>query len=181
MEKGIQIQLATLNDIEELAQFARKAFTAAYEEEMGKDAVQNHLEIELTDDKFSTMMNMDAFYLAIYNSKLAGFAQIGSVDLSYHDYLINFDPNGVEIRRLYVLSKYQNQGIGSMLIEKSTSDPLVKQARNIYLTTWESNYGAQELYERHGFEKVGQFPEYDENGELNGYEYILAKSNRQPS
>ena len=169
--------MATFDDVLELAQFARETFTAAYEKDMGRDAVQNHLEKHLLDEAFTTMMKKDVFYLATNDSILVGFVQIGTVDFLYKDYLENFDSTGSEIRRLYVLSSQQNQGIGSRLIEKSEEDPIVKRSKTTYLTTWESNYGAQRLYKRHRFDQVSQFPEYSEDGKLVGYEYIMAKSN----
>ena len=46
---------------------------------------------------------------------------------------------------------------------------------NVYLTTWEANLGAQKLYTKHAFEKVGQIPELGSDGTINGYEHIMLR------
>ena len=63
-----------------------------------------------------------------------------------------------------------------MLLRKALNQPQADVATTVYLTTWESNTAAQELYRRFGFAKAGEIPEYDEHGRLNGYEHILVKS-----
>ena len=32
--------------------------------------------------------------------------------------------------------------------------------KHVYITTWESNFGAQKLYRRFGFTEIGKIPEY---------------------
>ena len=54
-------------------------------------------------------------------------------------------------------------------------DPIVTNTHTVYVTTWESNHGAQKLYKKYGFERVGKIPEYGSDGSLVGYEHIMLR------
>lgn len=171
----VKITEAQSDDLIEIAAFARVTYAAAFGAELGMGALQKHLETQLSDDHFVQMLAVDQFYLARSATELVGFGQIGLVDPAYADYLDEFDVTGVELRRLYVHPDVQSKGIGSELIQQVLRDPMVLISKVIYLTTWESNLGARKLYAMHNFTKLGEIAEYDEDGELNGYEHILAR------
>jgi ribosomal protein S18 acetylase RimI-like enzyme len=169
------VSLAKAEDLQRLAQFARLTFATAFGEDLGEACLAEHFQRNMSDDQFSKMIASDTFYLANDNDDLVGFAQIGPVNSTYQEYLESFDAQASELRRLYVLSTYQGHGIGSELMKHAFQDSLVVATRTIYLTTWEANVGAQALYQRNGFRKVGAIPEYRQDGKLEGYEYILAR------
>lgn len=170
------LDIASTNDCHRLATFARRTYAKAYAEDLGEARLKAHLENNMSDAKFRQMMESDVFYLAHENGELLGFAQVGVVNPSYQEHIDRFDAKASELRRLYVLSTYQGRGIGSALIGRALQDPRVLQTSTIYLTTWESNYDAQALYQRNGFYKVGAMPEYLSDGTLDGYELIMARS-----
>ena len=173
----MEIFLASTNEHREVAEFARRTYEYAFGHEIGALELRQHLGDNMSDERFRQMVSEDSFYLARSNGQLVGFAQVGPVTTVYEQHLEEFDRDADELRRLYVEPKLQSQGIGSTPIEEVTRSPSPKQARSVYLTTWETNIGAQNLYIRHGFKKVGQIPEYGSDGTLNGYEHIML---RQP-
>jgi len=62
-----------------------------------------------------------------------------------------------ELRELYVLAQYQQHKIGSRLLNSSL-EWLVAQAYSpLYVGVYSDNAGAQRLYGRHGFQKVGEY------------------------
>lgn len=170
----INISVANLSDLKPLAAFARRTYREAYEQDVGKARIDAHLEIQMTDEQFRQMMSRDVFLLAWTSDQLVGFAQLGKVPGSYGDYLREFDLEAGELRRLYVLAEHQGKGIGKKLLYRALEDPLLEHC-NVYLTTWEANYGAQALYKSFGFVKVGQIPEENSEGEIEGYEHIMLK------
>lgn len=167
-----EIARASASDSSELASFARRTYTVAYEDDIGLPAVHQHLTRTMSDEHFRLMLINDEFYVARRDDKLVGFAQVGLVNIDYATQLTEFDPQGSELRRLYVEPSLQSLGIGSALIEATLKQRSTK-AKHVYLTTWETNVGAQRLYRKHGFQKVGQIPEYYADGKLNGYEHIM--------
>ncbi len=171
----VKIIEAQRGDLFELAAFARETYSAAFGAELGASALQKHLNSQMSDEHFAQMVEVDKFYLARRGDGLVGFAQMGLVDPTYADYLDEFDATGAELRRLYVRRDLQSRGIGSDLIRQVLCDPLALAASVIYLTTWETNLGAQKLYAKHNFIKLGQVAEYNEGGALTGYEHIMAR------
>ena len=173
----VEIDLAQPSMLVELAAFARATYAHAFGHEIGQVMLEQHLVDNMSNEQFEQMMCGDAFYLARAEGRLVGFAQLGEVSLSYRPYLLALDDKDWELRRLYVHADVQSMGIGSRLIGRVLSEPDIMASSNLYLTTWETNHGAQKLYQKHGFEKVGQIPEYDERGNLNGYEHIMRRKN----
>lgn len=171
----MEIIKALPNQHQELAHFARHAYRHAFGDEIGSTALNQHLTQEMSDYYFKKILSVDTVYLALIDSKIVGFAQLGAVDGAYAEHIESFDGPGGELRRLYVEPELQSQGIGSQLMIKTINHLKQMSYRTVYLTTWESNVRAQEFYSRQGFSRVGQYPEYDNDGSLNGYEFIMLR------
>ncbi len=169
------IILANAGDMLEVAQFARQTYTQAYAGDMTGAQLNDHLTHAMSDAEFQIMQQRDVFCLAQQGGELIGFSQIGVVSASYALHLDELDPNSGELRRLYVSAAHQRQGIGSALIHESMRNLTEQQFPRVYVTTWETNQGALRLYQRHGFTKVGQIPEFDRAGTLTGHEQVLVR------
>jgi ribosomal protein S18 acetylase RimI-like enzyme len=167
----MEIVKAATNDLHALAKFARLTYEQAYGKEIEPTALSLHLKDNMSDETFKEILKVDHVYLAINRGRIGGFAQVGCVDFGYAEHLEDFDQNGSELRRLYVKHELQRRGIGSALL----SIAIKEFARTVYLTTWETNFDAQLFYAKHGFEKIGQIPQYSVDGVLNGYEYLMIR------
>ncbi|MEM8859382.1 MAG: GNAT family N-acetyltransferase [Chloroflexota bacterium] len=165
-----------LSQLKELAAFARRTYIDAYADGLSPQMLQDHLAHHLSDGRFNEMAQVDTFYVAYTEGKLVGFVQIGVVEEGYKNFVTAFESKAAEIRRLYVAKENQNHGIGLALLLRALNDSTVNQSRCVYITTWEANDGALRLYQRYGFAKVGEIPEYGPDGNLNGYEHVLAGS-----
>lgn len=66
-------------------------------------------------------------------------------------------PGDGEVQRLYVLSEYQGNGRGSALLATALRWLEREGPRPVWLGVWSGNPGAQRLYERHGFSRVGEY------------------------
>ena len=75
-----------------------------------------------------------------------------------------------ELKRLYLLGAQQGGGVGSRLLTETLG---WLGNRRIWIGVWSQNHGAQRLYARAGFEKVG---EYDfPVGRVRDLEFILSR------
>ena len=68
--------------------------------------------------------------------------------------------NGKEIEKLFVEAVFQNDGIGSALLEHA-----VQNAADRWLLVLEKNAGAIRLYKRHGFRMTDHRQRVDDTGE----------------
>lgn len=66
-------------------------------------------------------------------------------------------PGAVELKRLYVDTPLQGRGLGSRFVDEALAWARGQGAPEIYLSVYSENEGAQRLYARYGWEKVGEF------------------------
>lgn len=101
-----------------------------------------------------------------------GYATAGACALPH----AQVAPGDGELKRLYVLSEYQNGGWGGRLFDAAMQWLQRNDPRTLWIGVWSENLGAQRFYARHGFERVG---DYDfVVGDIRDHEYILRRQAR---
>jgi ribosomal protein S18 acetylase RimI-like enzyme len=65
--------------------------------------------------------------------------------------------HAVELKRLYVDPPAQGRGVGEALLRTALDWAAAQRAPEMYLGVYCENVGAQRLYARHGFAKVGEY------------------------
>jgi ribosomal protein S18 acetylase RimI-like enzyme len=81
-------------------------------------------------------------------------------------------PGCGELKRLYVKSGLQGAGIGNALLDAALGW-LEKPARKLWIGVFSENHGAQKLYGRRGFTRVGEYKFLV--GAAEDQEYILRR------
>jgi ribosomal protein S18 acetylase RimI-like enzyme len=109
-------------------------------------------------------------WLAEAGGEPIGFGIAGPCKLP----VANLEPRAGEIQRLYLRAEWQGRGIGSRLLEQLLADLQRSGHAPLYVGVWSQNHGAQRLYARHGFSKVGDY--YFPVGEHRDHEFILRRS-----
>ncbi|MDP1736397.1 MAG: GNAT family N-acetyltransferase [Caulobacter sp.] len=94
-----------------------------------------------------------AAWLVEADSAVVGHALAGPCDLPHDE----VTPAGGELKRLYVLKRLQGDGTGSRLLAETLAWLERDGPRRLWIGVWSENLGAQRLYERMGFEKVGEY------------------------
>lgn len=111
-----------------------------------------------------------ASWLVEVGGRAVGYALAGPCGLPHGE----VTPASGELKRIYFLKGHQGGGLGKRLFAE-VIDWLQKDGpRDVWIGVWSENYGAQRFYERHGFEKVGEygFPV----GKTVDLEFILRRS-----
>lgn len=118
--------------------------------------------LQLTFEKCKSAVRGDYkdVFLAVEDNVFVGF-----VVLSYYGVLRGY------IQTICIKPDYRNRGIGSKLL-KFSEDKLRKEFANIFICVSSFNPKAQALYERLGFEKIGELKDHFIKGKD---EYILRK------
>ncbi len=148
------IRIATQNDVHILSNLAIMTYTDAFGHSMQSSDIIAHLDHHLLPHHFASMLENNTILVAERQAQLVGFVQVGDMlDTS----LFEVHPDQ-EVRRLYVRSLWQRQGIRTLLLEHALMLERVKQAGQIFLDVWEQNKDARRLYERFGFQVIGERP-----------------------
>lgn len=81
------------------------------------------------------------------------YAVVGSCKLPVE----NLERTAGEVRQLYVLAKYHNLRLGTRLMTIALDWLAAEGRAPLYVGVWSENHGAQRLYGRYGFTKVGEY------------------------
>jgi ribosomal protein S18 acetylase RimI-like enzyme len=168
------IRRATPADAEALSAIARATFAETFGHLYPPEDLAQFLE----DVYAPARMREDladparAAWLLEADGKAVGHALAGPCDLPHAE----VTPRCGELKRLYLLRSYQRGGLGSRLLEEALDWLQAQGRRRLWVGVWSENYGAQRLYERLGFKKVG---EYDfPVGRVRDREFILSRPAR---
>lgn len=145
-------------DLEVLVEISRQTFSDAFEAVNDPEDFQHYLNTALSSNTLlSELRNpLSHFYFVYHEEKVAGYFKYNEggaqTDLK--------DPTAIELERIYVVSDYQNKGLGRRMINEVIQKAIELRKSYIWLGVWEENMGAISFYEGLGFEKFGKHPYY---------------------
>jgi len=93
-----------------------------------------------------------AIHVAESGGDLLGFVELAPKKLPYE----TAAPT-IELRRLYLSSGAQGQGIADRLMQWALAEAAARGAQEVVLSVYIDNHRARRFYERYGFEQVGKF------------------------
>jgi GNAT superfamily N-acetyltransferase len=110
-----------------------------------------------------------ATWLMETQGEAIGYAMAGPCALPHPD----VTPSCGELKRIYLLPAWQGGGRGSRLLATALAWLEAETAGALWIGVWSQNFGAQRLYERMGFVKVGEYQ--FKVGETRDDEFILRR------
>ena len=145
----VHLRKAALPDIRQLSELAMETYAAAFGQSMSPSDLAAHLAKNLQPVHFEHMLAESTILVAEIEGQMIGYVQFGQNPQP------SPDEGRWELRRLYVRSEFQSQGIGTRLMAAALAFPGMREAKQISLDVWEYNQGAIRFYERFGFQVVG--------------------------
>ncbi|HEX6252294.1 MAG TPA: GNAT family N-acetyltransferase [Gemmatimonadaceae bacterium] len=148
-----EIQQASIEDANELAVFAAKAFRDAFGAMNAASDVEAYCAHaftpeaqgrELSDGKMTTLVVRG-------RGGILGYAQIQEAK----PHVGVRDLPAVLLKRIYVDQKWLGRGVGKSLMKAVAAEAVNRGARTLWLTVWERNPRAIHFYTRLGMETVG--------------------------
>ena len=94
-----------------------------------------------------------ATWLMEVDGQAVGYAMAGSCALPHPEVTAACG----ELKRIYLLPDWQGGGRGSRLLARALEWLETETAGSLWIGVWSQNLGAQRLYERLGFAKVGEY------------------------
>ncbi|MDO9474628.1 MAG: GNAT family N-acetyltransferase [Caulobacter sp.] len=165
------IRRATPADAEALSRIGAETFTETFSHLYPPEDLAAFLDAAYTvETSRRDLEDPDkAVWLVEADGAVVGHALAGPCDLPHEA----VTPACGELKRLYVLKAFQGGGTGSRLLAETLTWLERDGPRRLWIGVWSENFGAQRLYGRLGFEKVG---EYDFIvGETRDREFILRR------
>ena len=126
---NLEIKKMTSSHIEEIAQLEKECFSSPWSEDGLKSELDN---------------NFARFFVALCDGKIVGY--IGSHNVLGEVYITN----------VAVFPEFRRNGVGKMLVEYILDRMKTEKAEFVTLEVRKSNLNAASLYEKCGFQKVGE-------------------------
>lgn len=149
------IRRATVEDAPVLSDLAARTFTETFGHLYPSEDLQTFLADAYALDKQRIILSHPdyAVWLLEDDGVAVGHAAAGPCGLPHPQVA----PGDGELKRLYVLKSHQNGGWGGQLF-RTALDWLERGGmRTLWIGVWSQNHGAQRFYERHGFQRVGEY------------------------
>jgi ribosomal protein S18 acetylase RimI-like enzyme len=152
--ENLAIKMVILSDLSLLHEISKQTFSETFAHNNSANSIEKYLTTSLSDQTLTNELNDEnsIFYFAMLNGQVIGYLKInfGNAQTELKE------NNGVEIQRIYVLSKYHGLKVGQFLFEKAMEVAALKGAVYVWLGVWEKNLRAIRFYEKNGFVQFDQ-------------------------
>lgn len=145
----IEIQKATLNDLEILQKISIQTFTETFAAVNTPDNIANYINDSFNTKQLTTELSNrnSMFYLAYSNAVVVGYLKINLGDAQTETH----DQNALEVHRIYVLQTFHGKSIGQLLLNEAKKLAENNGIASIWLGVWEENNRALQFYAKNGF------------------------------
>jgi len=155
MMSGIQIREAVAGDEASLSLVGAATFLDAFAGVLDGADILAHCQKQHAPEVYACWL-ADHKYKAWLALASAGGAPVGYLILGPADLpLVDPDPRDCEIKRVYLLSRYQGGGVGRELVQRAIDEAKSRGARRVLLGVYSGNERAISFYQRLGFATIG--------------------------
>ncbi|MNU25424.1 Protease synthase and sporulation negative regulatory protein PAI 1 [compost metagenome] len=146
---NIIVRKVNTDDLIALQQIGRKTFEETFSESNSKENMEKYLREGFSEEKLLDELadENSEFYFAIDDGDIIGYLKInfGNAQTELKD------NKGLEIERIYVLSKYHGKKVGQLLYDHAIEIATKSLAKYVWLGVWEENPRAINFYKKNGF------------------------------
>ena len=165
------IRRATPADAETIAELGARTFSEAFAHLYPPEDLAAFLaEAHSVERARADLANpAKALWLVEAEGAAVGYALAGPCKLPHPE----VTPDCGELDRIYIDAAHHGGGLGSRLLAETLAWLEKDGPRRLWVGVWSENLGAQRLYARHGFERVGTY-EFAV-GRVRDHEFILRR------
>jgi|SRR6185312_9994765 len=167
---AIAIRRATPADADDLARIGRETFAETFGHLYPPEDLESFLAASHAPSLYAELAGDAAhgLWIATRDGRAVAYAMAGPCGLPHPDVTAVCG----ELHRLYVRREAQGSGLGVKLLELALGW-LERPGRRLWIGVWSENVGAQRLYARYGFARVGAY-EF-KVGASRDHEFILSR------
>jgi ribosomal protein S18 acetylase RimI-like enzyme len=147
--ENVIIRAVKNSEITLLQQLSLNTFVQAFGSQNSAANMEQYISEALTLEHITREFQNpnSSFFFAEYNSEIIGYLKVNQDEAQTEKQLAE----ALEIERIYVISEYQSNGIGALLLNYSLDFAQLKRLKRVWLGVWDKNKSAIRFYERHGF------------------------------
>ncbi|MCI5066215.1 GNAT family N-acetyltransferase [bacterium] len=154
MNEGITIRGCRSGDEDSLALIGQATFLETFAGILSGSAIVEHCSRAHSAELYREWISDPCYSLRLVE-KAPGGAPIGFMVLAPPDLPIPFTDCDLELKRIYLLSKFQGAGIGGRLVETAIDHSSEQGVKRLLLGVYANNMNAIGFYERSGFRQIG--------------------------
>lgn len=150
------LRRAVAGDAAPLAALGSATFTETFGHLYAPADLSSFLAEKRTPEAYAPLLRDPAVHVTVAvdaAGELVGYVLAGACKLPVPD----LEPAAGEVRELYLLASHQGHGLGTRLLETALVWLDDVGRAPLYVGVWSGNLGAQRLYGRYGFRKVGEY------------------------
>lgn len=152
----IAVRDAIPEDVDALVALSRKTFSDTFAHLYRPDDLNAYLDAAHTPEFYNQAVRDPAFHVRVAETeqgRLGAYMVCSPLDLPVE----NPQAGALELMRVYVDQPLQGRALGTAFVRECMAWARRRAAPELYLSVFSENEGARRLYERFGFEKVGEF------------------------
>jgi diamine N-acetyltransferase len=154
MESVIDIRPCAADDAAALALVGQATFLETYATVLPASDILAHCQQEHSEAAYAGWLSKPGYGLWLAQVAETGVA-VGYVMLCAPDLPTPTDPSDLEMKRIYLLSKFQGSGVGARLMTVALDAARAAGARRVLLGVYGDNAAAIAFYARQGFTQAG--------------------------
>jgi len=155
MSDKIQFKSCRVDDAAALSLIGQATFVETFAGILDGQAIIEHCQTAHAQEQYRQWLQQSnyQFWTAELQPGLApvGYLMVAPPQLPLED----IDAADLEIKRIYLLSKFQGGGVGKRLLEQALAYARLHNARRLLLGVYAHNAAAIGFYQHMGFEKIG--------------------------
>ena len=147
------IKQCTTSDVQQLQDISILTYKETFDEHNSEENMNAYLEAAYNLPKLEKeLANPNSyFYFALVEGDVAGYLKLNT-DAAQTEPM---DEQSLELERIYILKRYQKNGVGKVLMDKAFEMAEALGKEKIWLGVWEHNDNARAFYEKKGFVETG--------------------------
>lgn len=146
------LRLCVPGDEQALALVGAATFLEAFAGTLDGADILAHCRHQHAEQKYAVWLTSSEAHLCVAEVKQA---PVGYAVLCPPDLPITLYPTDLELKRIYLLHRFQKFGIGAALLQWSVDHARTLGMQRLLLGVYGGNEAALAFYHRHGFKQVG--------------------------
>ncbi len=150
---NIKMIRCTVEDSRKLQEIGYETFKETFEDQNSHENMKAYLEAAFNIKQVEKELSnpLSHFFLVSINDEIAGYLKVNTGDAQSEE----MDDDSLEIERIYIINKFQKNGLGKYLFNKAKDVAMEQNKKKIWLGVWEKNENAISFYKKLGFVQTG--------------------------